>query len=73
MSSAIRNAADHVSLALAGLGDAADRLQEVEEHTATNRAAALHELLSEYHDELEQLIQGRGPLCKPDQESGCGP
>ena len=70
MSSAIRNAADHVSLALAALGDAANVLQEVEEHTATHRAAALHELLSEFHDELEQLIQGRGPLSKPQTESG---
>lgn len=70
MSSVIRNAADHVSLALAGLGDAADLLQGIEAHTATNRATALLELLSEYHDELEQLIQGRGPLSKPDQESG---
>jgi len=26
--------------------------------------------LSEFHDELEQLIQGRGPLSKPQTESG---
>lgn len=66
--SPIWTAADYVSMSLNSLSEAADLLQELQEHSATNRAAALHELLIEFHHELELLVAGKGPLAKaPDK------